>query len=55
MIVKQKALKLKYGLNLQLICGYLSTELGRELYGTYNQILSGLGKMINSPDSWLIG
>ncbi len=36
-------------------CGYLSTELGRELYGRYNQILSGLVKMINSPESWLIG
>ncbi len=36
-------------------CEYISTEQGRELYSTYNQILSGLVKMINSPDSWLIG
>ena len=36
-------------------CGYLSPELGRELSCTYNQILSGLVKMINSPESWLIG
>jgi four helix bundle protein len=36
-------------------CDYLSTEQGRELYSTYNQILSGLVKMINSPDNWLIG
>lgn len=36
-------------------CYYLSTEQGRELYSTYNQILSGLVKMINSPESWLIG
>ncbi len=36
-------------------CNYISTEQGRELYSTYNQILSGLVKMINSPDSWLIG
>ena len=36
-------------------CHYISTEQGRELYSTYNQILSGLVKMINSPDSWLIG
>ena len=36
-------------------CEYLSTEQGRELYSTYNQILSGLVKMINSPESWLIG
>ena len=36
-------------------CDYISTEQGRELYSTYNQILSGLVKMINSPESWLIG
>ena len=36
-------------------CNYISTETGRELYSTYNQILSGLVKMINSPESWLIG
>jgi four helix bundle protein len=36
-------------------CEYISTEQGRELYGVYNQILSGLVKMINNPESWLIG
>lgn len=36
-------------------CEYISTEQGRELYSTYNQILSGLVKMINFPDNWLIG
>ena len=36
-------------------CNYISTEQGRELYSTYNQILSGLVKMINRPESWLIG
>ncbi len=36
-------------------CDYISTEQGRKLYSTYNQILSGLVKMINSPESWLIG
>ena len=36
-------------------CDYISREQGRELYSTYNQILSGLVKMINSPESWLIG
>ncbi len=35
-------------------CDYISTEQGRELYSTYNQILSGLVKMINRPESWLI-
>ena len=33
---------------------YISTEAGRELYGTYNQILAGLVSMINNPSPWLI-
>jgi len=36
-------------------CDYISTEQGRELYSIYNQILSGLVKMINHPENWLIG
>jgi hypothetical protein len=55
MTAPQKRQKLKFGSNLQLICDYMSTEQGRELYGVYNQILSGLVKMINNPESWLIG
>ncbi|MCW5318658.1 MAG: four helix bundle protein [Nostoc sp.] len=35
-------------------CGYLDVEIGRELYGTYNQILSGLVNMINHSESWLM-
>ncbi|MBJ7901419.1 MAG: four helix bundle protein [Cyanobacteria bacterium RI_101] len=35
-------------------CQYLSPEEGRELYQTYNQILSGLVKMIHSPEKWVI-
>jgi len=27
-------------------------ETGRELYGTYNQILAGLVSMINNPSPW---
>lgn len=33
---------------------YLEIEQGRELYQTYNQVLSGLVKMINHPDNWLL-
>jgi four helix bundle protein len=36
-------------------CRYISTEQGREIYHTYNQILSGLVNMINHPEKWLIG
>lgn len=35
-------------------CQYLEVEPARDLYGIYNQILSGLVSMINHPDRWLI-
>lgn len=35
-------------------CNYLSVESGRELYGTYNQILGGLVNMIANPTPWLM-
>ncbi|MDJ0634929.1 MAG: hypothetical protein QNJ34_17195 [Xenococcaceae cyanobacterium MO_188.B29] len=34
---------------------YLDVEQGRELYGIYNQVLSGLVNMINNPNRWVIG
>jgi len=42
-------------LKFSVKCNYISQEKGRELYSIYNQILSGLVKMINSPENWLIG
>ena len=36
-------------------CEYLDVERGRELYGIYNQVLSGLVNMINNPNQWVIG
>ena len=35
-------------------CNYLDIEIGRELYGTYNRVLSGLVHIINNPSPWLI-
>ena len=35
-------------------CNYLDTEIGGEIYQTYNQILSKLVKMINNPSPWLM-
>ncbi len=35
-------------------CNYMNTETGRELYGTYNQVLAGLVNMINNPSPWLL-
>lgn len=50
-----KAAETQVWLKFAVKCDYISTEQGRELYSTYNQILSGLVKMINRPESWLIG
>ncbi len=35
-------------------CKYMDVEAGRELYGIYNQVLSGLVNMINNPSPWLM-
>ncbi len=35
-------------------CNYINVETGRELYGTYNRVLSGLVNMINNPSPWLM-
>jgi|GEM_PF-128465 len=35
-------------------CNYIDTVTGRELYGTYNQVLAGLVSMINKPSPWLM-
>jgi four helix bundle protein len=35
-------------------CNYINIEIGRELYGTYNKVLSGLVHIINKPSPWLI-
>ena len=35
-------------------CNYMNVEIGRELYGTYNRVLSGLVNMINHPAPWLM-
>ncbi|MBH8553768.1 four helix bundle protein [Nostocaceae cyanobacterium CENA357] len=35
-------------------CEYLDVEIGREIYGTYNQVLAGLVSMINNPSPWLM-
>ncbi len=52
---ESEAAETQVWLKFAVKCHDISTEKGRELYSTYNQILSGLVKMINSPESWLIG
>lgn len=36
-------------------CGYLPTDVGRELYATYDTVLSKLVNMIRHPEDWVIG
>ena len=35
-------------------CNYMEPEVGRRLYGKYNQVLAGLVSMINNPTPWLM-
>ena len=36
-------------------CGYLETDVGRELYTTYDHILGKIVNMILHPEQWVIG
>ncbi len=51
---ESEAAETQVWLKFAVKCQYLTVEQGREFYGTYNQILSGLVKMINHPDDWLL-
>ena len=35
-------------------CNYMDIAVGREVYGTYNQVLAGLVNMIKNPSPWLM-
>ncbi|MGD1715918.1 four helix bundle protein [Dapis sp. BLCC M172] len=35
-------------------CQYIKVEKAREIYGNYNQVLSGLVKIITHSDDWLL-
>lgn len=36
-------------------CGYLDREIAKELYIEYEEVISMLVSMRNSPDDWIIG
>jgi len=36
-------------------CGYLTPEVGRELYTTYDHIIGKIVNMILHPEKWIIG
>lgn len=42
------------GIEFAVKCNYMDVEVGRELYGTYNQVLAGLVSMIRNPLPWLM-
>ncbi|MEQ8997182.1 MAG: four helix bundle protein [Coleofasciculus sp. B1-GNL1-01] len=35
-------------------CSYMDIQIGREVYGTYNQVLTGFINMINNHSPWLM-
>ncbi|MGC9337187.1 MAG: four helix bundle protein [Candidatus Cloacimonadia bacterium] len=35
-------------------CGYISTEIGTELFKTYDKIIGKLVNMIKNPDPWML-
>ncbi|WP_272819061.1 four helix bundle protein [Scytonema hofmannii] len=41
-------------LKFAIKCDYLDVEAGRELYGTYNQVLGILVTIINNPSPWVL-
>jgi four helix bundle protein len=49
-----KAAETQTWIEFAVKCGYLDLEIGRELYGKYNQILSGLVTMIKNSSSWIM-
>ena len=49
-----EAAEVQVWLEFAVKCGYLSRELGRELYHIYDEILGKLVTMINHPDQWTI-
>ena len=52
---ESEAAETQVWLKFAVKCQYLDVEQGRELYGIYNQVLSGLVNMINNPNRWVIG
>ncbi|MBD2458689.1 four helix bundle protein [Nostoc sp. FACHB-87] len=49
-----EAAEIQVWLKFAVKCQYLTVEQGRELYAPYNQVLSGLVKMITHADDWLL-
>ena len=41
-------------LEFAVACGYLERVKGRDLYRTYNGIISTLVGMINHPETWVL-
>jgi four helix bundle protein len=52
---ESEAAETQVWLKFAVKCQYISVEEGRDLYSTYNQVLSGLVKMMALPESWLMG
>jgi len=49
-----EAVETQIWLEFAVKCGYLDTELGRELYKSYDNIIGKLVNMLINPSTWLI-
>ena len=52
--VEAEAAETQVWLEFSVTCGYLTKEVGRDLYHTYDEILGKLVNMILHPDVWII-
>ncbi len=52
--VEAEAAETQTWLKFAVKCDYLDVEMGRELYGAYNRVLSILVSIINNPSPWIL-
>lgn len=47
-----KGAEIQTWLEFAVLCGYLDPELGQELHGRYNEVLTGLTRLITNAAAW---
>ncbi|MDJ0733538.1 MAG: four helix bundle protein [Nostocaceae cyanobacterium] len=52
--VEAEAAETQTWLKFAVKCNYLDVETGREIYATYNRVLSILVTIINNPSPWIL-
>jgi four helix bundle protein len=52
--VEGEAAETQTWLEFAVRCGYIEKQTGRDLYRSYDEIISMLVRMISNPDKWII-